>query len=158
MTEIGVPKIEILLTNVVLLDLSAKGGQDAGDVWLKLRKIGDEWKVDDVDPQGPNGRTGFDHPNAQYGGIGVAIDFDKENGAPRITKVMPNSPAAQAGLTAGLLIKEINGASTAGKKMSEVVFLTRGRVGLPVILELIDPKLKQTNTVELVRQMLPYGG
>ena len=75
MTEIGVPKIEVLLTNVVMLDLSAKGGHDAGDVWLKMRKIGDEWKIDDVDPQGPNGRTGFDHPNAKYGGIGVAIDF-----------------------------------------------------------------------------------
>src|SRR5262249_12481803 len=55
MTEIGVSKIEILVTNVVVLDLSAKGGHDAGDVWLKLRKIGEEWKLDDLDPQGPNG-------------------------------------------------------------------------------------------------------
>ncbi len=158
MTEIGVPKIEVLLTNVVLLDLSAKGGHDAGDIWLKLRKIGDEWKVDDLDPQGPNGRTGFDHPNAQYGGIGVAIDFDKENGAPRITKVLPNTPAAQAGLTAGLLIKKINGAPTEKKMLSETIFLTRGRIGMPVIMELVDPKLKQTNTVELIRQRLPQGG
>jgi hypothetical protein len=37
------------------------------------------------------------------------------------------------------------------------VFLTRGRIGMPVILELVDPKLKQTNSVELTRQRLRYG-
>ena len=68
---------------------------------------------------------------------------------------MPNSPAAQAGLTAGLLIKKINGASTEGKMLSEVMFLTRGRVGMPVIMELVDPKLKQSNTVELTRTTSP---
>lgn len=158
MTEIGIPKIEMLLTNVALLDVSAKGGHDAGDVWLEMRKIGDEWKLDDADPQGKDGRTGFYHPNAQYGGIGVAMEFDKENGAPRITKVMPNSPALQAGLSAGLLIKRINGTSTEGKMLSQDVYFTRGRVGTSVILELVDPKLKQTNTVELIRQTLPHGG
>jgi RNA polymerase sigma factor (sigma-70 family) len=157
MTEIGIPKMEIVSTNVILLDLSAKGGQDAGDIWIKMRKFGDEWKVDDLDPKGPNGRTGLPHPNAQYGGIGAALDFDKENGAPRIVKVLPNSAAAQAGLTAGLLIKKINSSSTEGKTLSEAVFLMRGRVGTSVTLELVDPKLKQTNTVELIRQRIPNG-
>jgi RNA polymerase sigma factor (sigma-70 family) len=158
MTEIGFPQKEILVTNVMLLELSAKGGHDAGNIWLKLRKIGEDWKVDDFDPQGRNGRTGFDHPNAQYGGIGVELDLDKVNGAPRITKVFPNSPAMQGGLQTGLLIKKINGASTEGKMLSQDVFLTRGKIGMPVILELVDPKLKQTNTVELIRQRLPHEG
>ena len=158
MTEIGIPRIEILMTNVALLDVSAKGGHDAGDVWLELRKIGDDWKLDDLDPQGKDGRTGFYHPNAQYGGIGVALDFDNENGVPRITQVMSNSPAIRAGLGAGLLIKKINGTSTEGKMLSQDVYFTRGRVGTSVILELVDPKLKRTNTVELIRQTLPHGG
>src|SRR5262249_13614924 len=140
LTQIRIPKKEILLTNVVVVNIAANGH----DAWLKMRKTGDEWKIDDFDPHGSNGRTGFDHPNAQYGGIGIAVDFDKENGAPRITQVLPNSPAAKAGLTAGLLIKKINGVSTEKKMLSETVFLTRGRIGIPVIMELADPKLKQT--------------
>lgn len=160
MTEIGVPKIEILMSNVVLLELSVKGSK-SGQEWLEMRKIGDEWKLDNGDPLGPNGRTGQDHPNARYGGIGVALDFDKENNAPRITKLTRNSPAVQAGLSAGLLITKINGASTEGKTLPQDVYLTRGRIGTSVILELVDPKLKQTNAVELIRQTLryaPYGG
>lgn len=157
-TMVQIRQTEDLVPTSVLLDVVARGGADAGQLWIKARKIGDEWKLDDLDPKGPNGRTGFEHPNAKYGGIGVALGFDKENQAPRIVKVLPNSAAAKAGVVEGLLVKKINGTSTEGKMLSEAVFLTRGRVGTSVVLELVDPKLKQTNTVELMRQTLRYGG
>lgn len=158
LSDVSIRETQVILPNVILLHAFAKGGSGSHDAWVGLRKIGDEWKVDDFDPKGQNGRTGFDHPKAQYGGVGMALDFDKENKAPHITKVFPNSAAAQAGVTTGLLITKINGNSTAGKMMSEIVFASRGRVGTHVVFELVDPKQKLTNTVELTRQSLQYTG
>jgi RNA polymerase sigma factor (sigma-70 family) len=157
----GIPGIRILelesiFTNQVLVNISPMGASDADQQWLRLRKYGNEWKIDDFDPKGPNSRTGFNHPNAQYGGIGVAIDFDAVNHAPRIRQVLPNSAAAHAGLSAGSILTKINGTPTAGKTLPESVFLTRGRIGTSVLMEVVDLKLQKTNTVELMRQRLDY--
>jgi RNA polymerase sigma factor (sigma-70 family) len=155
-SDIRIRQTEILSTNLLLLQIHVRGGKKSGDQWLTVRRLGDEWKVDDLDPKGRNGRTGFDHPNAQYGGIGAAVDFDPANHAPRITQVLPNSSAKQAGLSAGLLLTKINGTPTAGKTLAESVFLTRGRIGTSVVLEVADPKLQKTNVVELTRERFRY--
>src|SRR4029078_9532266 len=47
----------------------------------------------------------------KMGGIGTAIVVDESTHTLRITKVLVNSPAAEAGLTAGLLIQRIDDAS-----------------------------------------------
>lgn len=145
---------ETIFTNQVLLDISPTSASAEDHQWLKIQKLGDEWKIDDVDPKGPNSRTGFPHPNAQYGGIDVAVDFDTANHAPRIARIPPNSAATRAGLSAGLLLTKINGTPTAGKTLAESVFMTRGRIGTSVILEVADLKLQKTNAVELIRQRL----
>ena len=150
-TDIRFKQKEIFAPNEVLVLLSASGGNQAGDIWLKFKKFGDDWKFDDFDPQGPNGRTGLDHPNAQYGGIGIAVDLDPTTHAPRITKVLPALALSQTNLVPGLILQKINGTPTAGKSLSQCVFLTRGRVGTEVVLELFDPGSKQTNVVETTR-------
>jgi hypothetical protein len=155
-TDIRFKKKETLAPNEVLVLLSASGGDQAGDVWLKFKKFGDDWKFDDFDPQGPNGRTGLDHPNAQYGGIGIAVDLDPATHAPRITKVLPALAQSHTNLVAGSILQKINGTSTAGKSLSQCVFLTRGRVGTEVVLELFDPGSKQTNIVETTRERFKH--
>jgi D-alanyl-D-alanine-carboxypeptidase/D-alanyl-D-alanine-endopeptidase len=85
-------------------------------------------------------------------GIGTALDSDPASGLLRITKVFPNSPAAQAGLSAGLLVQKIDDFSTMGKSLPECLGRIRGPVGAKLRLELIDPERKATNTVELTRQ------
>ena len=124
--------------------------KDAG--WLKLEKFGEEWKIEDFDPKGKNGRTGMDHPDGEYGGIGVAFDFDPQSHAMRITNVVPNSAAARAALTTGLIVQKIDGTPTAEKTAAECIFMASGRVGTKVWLQLFKPELKQTNLVELTRQ------
>jgi serine-type D-Ala-D-Ala carboxypeptidase/endopeptidase len=85
-------------------------------------------------------------------GIGVALDLDKLTRTLLITKVVANSPASQAGLSAGLLIQKIDNASTTGKSLTRCVDLIRGPAGTKVRLELFDPKRNETKMVELTRE------
>ena len=85
-------------------------------------------------------------------GIGAALVSDDTTGAVRVTRVFPKSPAGKAGLTPGLLIQKINGTSIVGKPLKECLEMMGGPVGTKVTLEVLDPKLKETKTVELTRQ------
>jgi len=87
-------------------------------------------------------------------GIGAAIHFEEQTGTIRIMDVVPNSPAEQAGLSAGLIIQKIDDALTTGMRLPECVERIRGPVGTKVRLELVDPDGNATNTVELTRQKL----
>jgi len=87
-------------------------------------------------------------------GIGAALKWDQESGAPQIANVLPNSPALQAGLSAGLIIHKIDAIATKGMRLEECVSLIRGPAGTKVRLEVIDPEQNETNTVELTRQRL----
>jgi CubicO group peptidase (beta-lactamase class C family) len=85
-------------------------------------------------------------------GIGTALASDEQSGRLRISRVIPKSPAARAGLSAGTFIQRINGVSVEGKSLTECLRLMGGPVGTKVGLELVRAERKETNTVELVRQ------
>jgi C-terminal processing protease CtpA/Prc len=85
-------------------------------------------------------------------GIGAALDLDQPAHTLRITKVIPNTPASHAGLSAGLIIQKIDGIPTTTRSLAECVNLIRGKAGTTVRLELINPEGHTTNTVELTRQ------
>jgi PDZ domain len=87
-------------------------------------------------------------------GIGIAIRFDQQTHTFRIVNVIPNTPASQAGLTAGLIVYRIDDVPTGGKSLAECVSLIRGTVGTKVRLALIDPERRETNTVEFTRQTI----
>src|SRR5882724_10531485 len=85
-------------------------------------------------------------------GIGTALASDPNTGLLRITKVIPKSPAAQAGVSAGSFVQRINGIPVEGKSLTECLGIMGGPAGTKVRLELVNPERKETNTVELVRQ------
>ncbi len=85
-------------------------------------------------------------------GIGTALASDERTGLLRITKVIPKSPAALAGVPAGSFIQTINGVSVAGKSLGACLGIMGGPVGTKVWLELVNPERKETNIVALVRQ------
>jgi CubicO group peptidase (beta-lactamase class C family) len=91
-------------------------------------------------------------------GIGTGLATDEKTRLLRMTKVFPKSPAAQAGLSAGLLILRINGISVEGKNLDECMNLIRGPVGTKVRLEIVNPNREETNTVELTRQKFLTSG
>jgi hypothetical protein len=151
-TGIRILKTEVLWTNQVLLDVALRGGKKGHDQWLKVCLFGDEWKIDDFDPKGSNSRTGMGHPNATYGGVGMAVVRDEKTHEVTISNILSNSPAARVGLSTGLFVRSINGTATAGKSLSECVFLCRGRSGTSVLLGVVDPRTSETNMVEVIRQ------
>ncbi len=91
-------------------------------------------------------------PNTPLVGIGVRLGSDQASRMPLIDGVLPNTPAAQAGLTSGLIVQKIDGVSTAGKSLAECVALIRGAAGTTVQLELLDPQKNEPKTVVLTRQ------
>jgi RNA polymerase sigma factor (sigma-70 family) len=151
LSGIRIVQTEELSTNQVLVEVSSPGNSSSNNQWLKFKKLGDNWEVDDLDPKGPNGRTGLEHFNVHYGGVGIAIATDPGSSNPRITKVLPSLALSQTNLVPGLILQKINGTSTTGKGLGECIFLTRGRVGTDVVLEIYDRERRQTNIVELTR-------
>ena len=87
-------------------------------------------------------------------GIGVALDFDAKTRTLRITKVIPNSPASESGLSRGLVVQRIDDVATTDKSLTECLGRVRGNPGTKIRLELFDPKQNATNLVELTRRRI----
>jgi uncharacterized protein (TIGR03435 family) len=87
-------------------------------------------------------------------GIGAALAPDAPTHAFRIMKVFPNSPAVDAGLSAGCIIQKIDGNPVADIKLAQCVDMIRGPAGTKVQIEFVTPDGSQTNTVELIRQKI----
>ena len=88
----------------------------------------------------------------EFVGVGIALRSDTRTYAAVIQDIIPNSPAAEAGITNGLFVSKVDGVSLAGKPLAECVKLIRGPAGSTVQLELVTPDQSQTNTVELTRR------
>ena len=61
-----------------------------------------------------------------FGGVGVTLDF--EGPVVKVTEVLPDTPAARAGLEEGDVITHIDGEETAGLARSEVISRLRGKI------------------------------
>jgi serine-type D-Ala-D-Ala carboxypeptidase/endopeptidase len=91
-------------------------------------------------------------PTRWHVGIGTGLDIDEKTHTPHITKILPNSPASQAGLSTGLIVQKIDDVPTAGKSLAECTSMIRGTADTKLRLELVDSAQNNTNTVELTRQ------
>ena len=69
-----------------------------------------------------------------YYGIGAYVSMDKDTNLPRITGTIKNSPAEAVGLMGNDVIYKVDGESTQGMTLSEVVSLIRGEIGTEVVL------------------------
>ena len=85
-------------------------------------------------------------------GIGAIVKRDSETGEIQIMGVVPNSPAAAAGLAGPFTIRRIDDRTIEGMGLQECVNLLRGPAGSMVRLELFDPAANETRSVALTRQ------
>jgi predicted metalloprotease with PDZ domain len=90
-------------------------------------------------------------PMKEIVGIGASLNRDKQTGGLRILNVLPSSPAAKEGLSAGLIIHTVDGVIVTGLPLAQCIALIRDAIGTKVRLELIDPVGDATNTVVLTR-------
>jgi carboxyl-terminal processing protease len=86
---------------------------------------------------------------------GIGVSLRVRGDALEIDSVLPNTPAAKAGLHSGLIIQQIDGTDIVGKPLAECAAMTRGQVGSKVQLEVIDPAKSETNIVEFTREKIP---
>ena len=87
-------------------------------------------------------------------GVGIQLKVNTRTHEVNIQYVVPNAPAAEAGITNSLIIARVNDISLAGMNLRDVANRIRGPVGSTVKLELVTPDHSQTNTVELTRRQL----
>lgn len=84
-------------------------------------------------------------------GIGMALDIDAATGDLRITRIYPKSPAGKAGVSAGLVIQEINGVSVVKKSLKECLGMIGGPEGEAVKFQLLNVESNESKTIELTR-------
>lgn len=93
-------------------------------------------------------------PTREFVGVGLALRMDAQSPCPIIQNVVPNTPAAAAGITSGQTVAKVDGVSLEGKSLAECVNLIRGPAGTIVQLELVAPDRSRTNVIEMTRQKL----
>jgi S1-C subfamily serine protease len=93
--------------------------------------------------------------NHEVVGIGVAlVRPNVASGVAQIDRVLPDSPAEEAGLKAGMNVHKVDGISLRGLSLSETTRLIRGPAGSTVQLELYYGVDGEKFTVEVTRQKL----
>jgi carboxyl-terminal processing protease len=73
--------------------------------------------------------------SGKFGGIGIEIS--QQAGIPKVISPIADTPAAKAGLQPGDLIASIDGKSTEGMNLEEVVSVLRGEPGKTVTLTIV---------------------
>jgi C-terminal peptidase prc len=92
----------------------------------------------------------------RYVGIGIALSIDRQRDLPAMDKVFPDGPAHIAGAKHGALILEVDGVSTKGRSITDVVQMLRGERGTEVEIVLQQPAEKSERRVTLTRDVVPF--
>jgi membrane-associated protease RseP (regulator of RpoE activity) len=109
---------------------------------------------------GDTGHTSFMTPeqrtarsndlSGKFVGIGVRVDVAKD-GLPLIVGVFKDSPAEKAGLVVGDEIVAVDGKTTAGQQMSDVISWVRGEAGTTVVVTARTGATGTSRDVSMVR-------
>jgi len=173
----------VLLDRAVLLALVPPSGVAPEDA-ANMRLIAEAWKVirreyvdqeavrsevltygaiaGSVEALGDYGHSRFLTPQmvemqrrftrGQFEGIGAYVEM--KGGQPVVAAPMDDSPAQRAGLKPGDVILKVNGESTAGLALDEVVARVLGPAGTTVTLTLYDPRTGLTRDVTIERAQI----
>jgi hypothetical protein len=88
-----------------------------------------------------------------FAGVGMVLGIEDQRVV--IKGVLPDTPAARGGLTAGLVVASIDGIETEGADLGRWLDMIRGQPGTKVRLGIVDRAADRMRTVELVREKLP---
>ncbi len=88
--------------------------------------------------------------NGVFYGIGALV-FTNDSGWTEITSIIEDAPASKADLQPGDIIYEVDGVSTEGMELSEVVSLIHGDEGTEVVLTIVRAGAGDYLTVPVIR-------
>jgi carboxyl-terminal processing protease len=92
----------------------------------------------------------------QFGGIGIEIAVPPQKEYPQVMSYpIPSTPAEKVGLRAGDVIVEIDGVSTRGVDISDVVSRLRGTPGTPVTIKIRRGGADELLERKLIREVIP---
>jgi carboxyl-terminal processing protease len=90
--------------------------------------------------------------SGQFGGLGMQVNM--EDGVLKVVSPIDDTPAARAGILAGDVINEVDGAPVKGLTLSEAVEKMRGAPGTEVRLEIARKGKDAPFSVTLVREVI----
>jgi carboxyl-terminal processing protease len=92
-----------------------------------------------------------------YVGIHIALSYDDKLKRATIGEVFEGGPAYRAGLRKGDIFEEIDGVSTEGMTLRDVVDRLRGEEGTDVVIQFHKADSKEPQTVKVTRGRLPQA-
>jgi carboxyl-terminal processing protease len=92
----------------------------------------------------------------RYVGTGIQISINPKENRCQIIDPFRGGPARKAGAKPGDLILEVNGKSTEGKNVAEIVEMIRGEEGTQVTFVVRQPGATETRTLTMTRSVVPF--
>ncbi len=86
-----------------------------------------------------------------YYGIGAYVSMDEDMGLPRVSGVIPGTPAERAELQTDDIIYKVDGESTEGLEISDVVALIKGEEGTTVHITILRGSKREEIEVDVER-------
>jgi carboxyl-terminal processing protease len=90
----------------------------------------------------------------KFGGIGIQVDVDTDNGRLRVIAPMVGTPAYEAGILAGDQIVEIDGHSAEGMSSDKAVEILSGRPGTDVKLSVLHEGSPDPVPINITRAII----
>jgi len=90
--------------------------------------------------------------SGQFGGLGMQVNM--EDGLLKVVSPIDDTPAAKAGILAGDIITQVDGAPIKGLTLSQAVEKMRGAPGTEVRLEIVRKDLAASLNLTLTRQII----
>jgi carboxyl-terminal processing protease len=88
----------------------------------------------------------------RYGGVGMLVE--EQEGSVVVSRIFPNTPAAEAGVMEGDRITSVDTTSTTGKKLEQVTDMLKGEPGTPVGVTFARPGVAQPIRVRFTRAVI----
>jgi carboxyl-terminal processing protease len=114
-----------------------------------MQTLGDSGHSRFMDPQAVQSEN--QQLSGKFTGIGITLGQDQKTKQLIVATTIPGSPAQEAGLKSGDIIKTINGIDMAGKDTTTVSSLVRGPAGTDVTIVIQRPGENQTRTFTITR-------
>lgn len=90
----------------------------------------------------------------EFGGIGIQVQIDQDLKRPTVMTPLPGTPAYKAGVKAGDIIMEIEGKSTEGFRIEQVVKLLKGKPGEAVTIGVSHSGTDKVEQLKIVRDVI----
>ncbi len=90
----------------------------------------------------------------QFGGVGMEVSLDPESKQPLVMSPLVGSPAYEAGIRAGDRILAIDGRSTAGNSLDELIKRLRGEPGQRVTVTVLHADEDKPVDIAIVRAVI----